>query len=131
MLETKHMKLADTCVWIEAILDTSAGARFQPVLLDKQNLLVPNLVQFELRRWALREFGEPRADQIVLATREAHVLQTTESIVLLAADLATLYKLHALDALIYATALRHDAQLVTCDAHFKGLPQVDYSPKLN
>jgi predicted nucleic acid-binding protein len=124
------MKLADTCVWIEAILGSPTGEYFYPVLRDPHNLLVSHLVQFELRRWALRELGEEQADAIVLATREAQVLQTTENIVLLAADLTASHKLHALDALIYATALQHDAQLVTCDPHFKGLPQVDYLPKL-
>lgn len=52
------------------------------------------------------------------------------SIALHAAELSVTHKLHALDALIYATALEHNAQLVTCDAHFKSLPQVDYRAKL-
>lgn len=124
------MKLADTCVWVEAILGSVTGERFQSILRDKQNLLVPHLIQFELRRWALREFDEARADDIVLATREARVVPTSEAVALLAAEVIVRHKLHALDALIYATALQHDAQLVTCDAHFKDLPQVDYLPKL-
>jgi predicted nucleic acid-binding protein len=33
------------------------------------------------------------------------------------------------DALIYATALATDATLVTCDAHFAGLPGVEYHAK--
>lgn len=98
----------------------------QAMLLDKQNLLVPTLVQLELRRWALRELDEPRADDIVLATREGRVVAMDEGVALLAADLAASHKLHALDAMIYATALLNDAELVTCDAHFKGLPLVGY-----
>ena len=41
------------------------------------------------------------------------------------------HKFYALDVLIYSTALEHDAELVTgtVDAHFKGLPQVNYTPK--
>jgi predicted nucleic acid-binding protein len=124
------MKLLDTCVWIEAIIGSATGERLQSVLLDKQNLLVPTLVQFELRRWALRELDEARADDIVLATREGQVVSMDEGVALLAADLAASHKLHALDALIYATALLNKAELVTCDAHFKGLPQVEYVAKL-
>ncbi len=30
-----------------------------------------------------------------------------------------------------ATTLHHKAELLTCDAHFKGLPSVDYSPKVS
>ena len=125
------MKLLDTCVWIEAIIGSATGERMQAMLLDRQNLLVPTLVQFELRRWALRELDEPRADDIVLATREGRVVAMDEGVALLAADLAASHKLHALDALIYATALLNDAELVTCDSHFKGLPQVGYFAKLN
>ena len=124
------MKVLDTCVWIEIVLGSPLGVQFNALLIDKQSVLVPSMVQFELRRWALREYDASRADFIVLALREAVIVQTGERIAFLAADLAKLYKLHALDALIYATALEHDAELVTCDAHFKDLPQVGYTPKI-
>lgn len=122
------MKLLDTCVWIEIILGGSLGEVFKPLYLDKQNILLPSLVQFELRRWSLRQYSEAKVNQITLTLRETNVVQTSERITLLAAELASQHKLHALDALIYATALEHDAELVTCDAHFKDLPQVDYTP---
>lgn len=123
------MKLLDTCVWIEIVLGSPLGVQFNALLSNKQSVLVPSMVQFELRRWALREYGVSRANHIVLALREAMVVQTGERVAFLAADLARAYKLHALDALIYATAIEHDAELVTVDAHFKDLPQVDYTPK--
>ena len=124
------MKVLDTCVWIEIVLASSLGKRFNALLADKQSVLVPSMVQFELRRWALREYETSRADFIILALREAVIVQTGERVAFLAADLARKYKLHATDALVYATALEYDAQLVTCDAHFKDLPQVDYTPKV-
>lgn len=123
------MKVLDTCVWIEIVLGSPLGVQFNALLKDKQSVLVPSMVQYELRRWALREYETSRADFIVLALREAVIVQTGERVAFLAADLANIHKLHALDALIYATALEHDAQLVTCDAHFKDLPQVDYTAK--
>jgi predicted nucleic acid-binding protein len=123
------MKLLDTCVWIEIILGGPMGQAFKPLYLDKQNIILPSLVQFELRRWALRQYSEATVDQITLTLRETKLVETNERMALLAADLATAHKLHAMDALIYATALEHDAELVTCDAHFKDLPQVDYTPK--
>ena len=123
------MKLLDTCVWIEIILGSPLGETFKSLFLDKQNVLVPNLVQFELRRWAWREYSEAHVNQITLTLREAVVAQTSERTALLAANLCIAHKLHATDALIYATALDHDAELVTVDAHFKGLPHVDYTPK--
>ena len=124
------MKLLDTCVWIEIVLGSPLGVQLSSLLKDKQSVLVPSMVQFELRRWALREYETSRADFIVLALREALIVSTDERVAFLAADLAKIHKLHAMDALIYATALEHDAHLVTCDAHFKDLPQVDYTAKV-
>ena len=124
------MKVLDTCVWIEIVLGSPLGVQLNALLTNKQSVLVPSLVQFELRRWALREYDAPRADFIVMALREAVIVQTGERVAFLAADLAKIHKLHALDAIIYATALEHDAELVTCDAHFKDLPQVDYTPRV-
>lgn len=123
------MKVLDTCVWIEIVLGSPLGVQLNSLLSDKQSVLVPSMVQFELRRWALREYAAPTADFIVLALREAVIVPTGERVAFLAADLAKTHKLHALDALIYATALEHDAKLVTCDAHLKDLPHVDYTPK--
>jgi predicted nucleic acid-binding protein len=33
------------------------------------------------------------------------------------------------DAIVYATALAHHADLLTCDRHFEGLPRARYVPK--
>ena len=33
------------------------------------------------------------------------------------------------DAIVYATAVKHGAELLTCDAHFKDLPGVVLLPK--
>jgi predicted nucleic acid-binding protein len=54
-------------------------------------------------------------------------LDTT--IALLAADLHREHKLATADAIVYATALHVGAELLTCDAHFDGLPDVAVFPK--
>jgi predicted nucleic acid-binding protein len=46
-----------------------------------------------------------------------------------AAALSATHKLHATDAIIYATAQLHNAKLFTSDAHFKDLPGVEYFEK--
>ena len=88
------------------------------------------MVVYELSKWLARNVDSERADQAMVALLNAHVVEPTVTIALQAAQLSAEYKLHALDALIYATALEHDAQLVTCDAHFKDLPQVDYTARV-
>ncbi len=42
----------------------------------------------------------------------------------LAADMQREYGLATADAVVYVTARRQGAELLTCDAHFKGLPGV-------
>jgi predicted nucleic acid-binding protein len=123
------MKLADTCIWIEAITDSALGKSVKSLLKDTPNILVPTIVQYELRRWLLRVSNQELADKVIAITRACKTIDTTESIALYAAELGMQYKLHALDALIYATALNEKATLVTCDAHFKDLPYVEYIVK--
>jgi predicted nucleic acid-binding protein len=88
------------------------------------------MVVYELAKWLARNVDDERADQAMVTLLNAYVVEPTAAIALQAAQLSAEYKLHALDAVIYATALEHDAQLVTCDAHFKDLPQVDYTAKM-
>jgi predicted nucleic acid-binding protein len=123
------MKLADTCIWIEAITDSALGKSVKSLLKDTPNILVPTIVQYELRRWLLRVSNQELADKVIAITRACKTIDMTESIALYAAELGVQYKLHALDALIYATALNEKATLVTCDAHFKDLPRVEYIAK--
>lgn len=123
------MKLADTCVWVELFADTPTGRRYRSLFATPEQVLVPTLVLFELRRWALRELGDPETDRVMAATRNAHIVPLGESTAVLAAELTVQYRLPALDALIYASALDHGATLVTCDAHFEALPGVEYRAK--
>lgn len=120
------MKLPDTCVWVELLSDTPTGRRYRQLFDEPEDIIVPTLVQYELRRWALREKDEDAADQIIAATRNSRVVVVDEVVALHAASLAFQFKLAAIDALIYASALRHRATLVTCDAHFESLPGVEY-----
>ena len=124
------MKILDTCVWIEATLATATGKRYERLLHDTEQLIMPTLVCYELRRWALREYGFKHADKLQAGLQAMALAPLDILIALRAADLADIYKLSTADAIIYATALRHNAELVTCDAHFKGLPSVDYTPKI-
>ena len=123
------MKRVDTCVWVESFADTPTARRYRSLFEAPAQVLVPTLVLFELRRWALRELGDAEADRVMAATRNARIVPLGESTALFAAALTLQYKLPALDALIYATALQHGATLVTCDAHFESLPGVEYRAK--
>ena len=123
------MKLIDTCVYVEVLRGTPTGNLLKPLIPPPGQLLVSTMVLYELGKWVARNMGAEEADEFIAAMLTAQVIEPNAGIALHAAELSAAHHLHALDALIYATALEHDAQLVTCDAHFKDLPSVDYTAK--
>ena len=124
------MKLIDTCVYVEVLRGTPTGNLLKSLIPPPGQLLVSIMVLYELGKWVARNMSAEEADEFIAAMLTAQVIEPNAGIALHAAELSANHQLHALDALIYATALEHDAQLVTCDAHFKDLPNVDYTPKV-
>ena len=91
--------------------------------------VVPTIVQLELAKWLNRELGEAAADRVLAYTQTCIVVPMDTRLALSAADLHRRYKLATADAIVYATARHHDAELLTCDAHFEALPNVLYLDK--
>jgi predicted nucleic acid-binding protein len=58
------------------------------------------------------------------------VVPLDTKIALLAADMYSRYRLGTADAIVYAAAVAHGADLLTCDGHFDGLPCVTFIPKI-
>jgi predicted nucleic acid-binding protein len=77
---------------------------------------------YEIYKVVRRDLSEERAIEAVAALRRATVVPVDETLALEAADLALESGLAMADALIYATARRHRATLVTADADFAELP---------
>ena len=116
------MRLVDTSAWIEWFIDSPlAGDLAIPV---QEECLVPTIVQHELRKWLLRELGEEVADRVIAFTELCVVVPLDTRLALEAADVAREHRLATADAIVYASARAAGAELVTCDAHFTGLPGV-------
>ena len=116
------MRVIDTSAWIEWLVDSSLGKKLAREIPDRAECIVPTIVQLELAKWLTREVGEDQADQMIAFTQKCQVVQLDTRIALLAADLHRQYGLATADAVVYATAREHDAELLTCDSHFSGLP---------
>lgn len=123
------MRVLDTSVWIEWLADTPLGKTLGREFQEKINCLVPTLVQLELAKWLLRERNEDDADRVIAFTQKCEVVPLDSRIAIQAAHCCREYKLATADAIIYATALEHSAELLTCDAHFEKLPGVRYFRK--
>ncbi len=125
------MRLVDTSAWIEWLVDTPLGGTIAGELPAREQWLVPTIVQLELAKWLTRNVGEEKADQVIAFSQTCNVAELDTAIALDAADLCARHKLATADAIVYATARAHGADLFTCDRHFEGLPGVRYIPKPN
>lgn len=121
-----ELRVVDTSVWIEWLIGSDLGKKLGKVFPAQAQCIVPTIVQLELSKWVVREVGEDQADQVLAYTQKCLVVPLDTRIALLAAELHREYKLATADAIIYATAHQHAADLLTCDAHFEGLPKVKF-----
>ncbi len=94
-----------------------------------QEWLVPTIVQLELAKWLNREVGEANADRVAAFTGQCIIVPLDTKIALAAGEICAQHKLATADAIVYATASLHGADLLTCDSHFEGLPGVAFVPK--
>ena len=117
-------RVIDTSAWIEWLIGSAIGRIVARTLPERESWIVPTIVQLELAKWLTREIGEDKADQVIAFTDTRIVVPLDTPIALSAADLCRRLKLATADAIIYATALALQAELVTCDHHFSGLPGV-------
>lgn len=117
-------RVVDTSVWIEWLTASALGKKMAGAFPDKANCIVPTIVQLELSKWLEREVGEEQADLVIAYTQKCVVVPLDTRIALRAADLHREHKLATADAIVYATARLQGVDLLSCDAHFEGLPDV-------
>lgn len=124
------MVLVDTSAWIEWLIGSAPGDRVAEHLPDQADWLVPTIVQLELAKWLTREVGEDKADQVIAFTQVCQVIPLDTETALEVAEACRMHKLATADAIVFATARARGATLLTCDAHFEGLPGVTLVPKV-
>lgn len=124
-----QQRVVDTSVWIEWLIGSDLGKSLAGQIPEKPRCIVPTIVQLELAKWLTREVGEEATDQMIAYTQKCVVAPLDTAIALLATELHRQYRLATADAIVYATAQESGAELLTCDAHFNGLPGVVYVPK--
>lgn len=123
------MRLVDTSAWVEWLIGSTLGAAVAEELPPRSDWLVPTMVQLELAKWLAREVGEDEADRVIAFTQTCVIADLDTATALSAAELCARHRLATADAVIYATALAHRAEVLTCDRHFERLPHVRFVPK--
>jgi len=118
------MRLLDSFAWIEYFIGSERGAKVRDYVEGDKPLYTPSICLTEIESKYLRELKDPTT-RIELITERSFIVPIGKEIALLASDIKQKYKLHTIDAVIYATAQHKKLILVTGDKHFKDLPNVE------
>jgi predicted nucleic acid-binding protein len=116
--------LIDSSGWLEYLTQDLDAAKFAPYIESASPTVVPTMVLYEVVKILMRERGQVAADRFISEALRHVVVPLDEGLALAAAHISNEHKLAMADAIIYATAQDHQAQLVTGDAAFRGLPGV-------
>ena len=123
------MRVVDTSLWVEYLADGPLADDAEKCIEPLQTCIVPAMVYYELAKWSRLKFDDAKAMAVFSLLTKGQAVSMDEAVAAEAALLSAKFKLHATDAIIYATAQLAGAKLHTCDAHFKGLPDVEYFEK--
>ena len=110
---------------MEYFADTDRADLFAAAIESPELLIVPVLTIYEVFKKLSRDADDDTAAAALSLMQRGRVVAIDMNLALAAA----VNGLPLADSLIYATALQHGGALWTQDAHFEGLPGVNYFPK--
>ncbi|HYY91045.1 MAG TPA: type II toxin-antitoxin system VapC family toxin [Candidatus Dormibacteraeota bacterium] len=115
----------DSTGWIEYFRKGPKAARYDRyVTAPLETILTPTIVLLEVYRKIKKDKGEEKALEAHAHLEGTRTVPLRSDIALAAADFGLKTGLGTVDSIIYATARRYDADLITSDHHFQGLPGV-------
>jgi predicted nucleic acid-binding protein len=120
------LKIVDSVGWIAYLSDAPLADEYAEYIASPSDLVTPTVVLHEVYKHSVRNFGEETARFALAAIVKTEVIPLTSGLAVWAAQVGIRHKLSLADSVIYATALATGATVVTSDAHFEGLPQVEY-----
>jgi predicted nucleic acid-binding protein len=123
-MTASDLVLVDSSGWLEYLTAGPKADAFGAYINDESPILVPAIVLYEVRKILLLRSTKTEADLFVSQALRQQVANLDDKIALSAASLSIRHQLPMADAIIYATALAYDAELVTSDAHFAGVSNV-------
>jgi predicted nucleic acid-binding protein len=116
--------VVDSSGWLEYLTNGSKAESFAPYLEDDLVVFIPTVVIYEVRKILHLKQGKTLADIFLSDALRRNIVAFDDILAIQSADLSVHYKLSMADAIIYATARHHGAQLITSDSHFANLPKV-------
>jgi predicted nucleic acid-binding protein len=123
------MNIVDSSGWIEYLLDSDRADLFAQPIEQRQTLLVPVIVLFEVHKVLSRKVSNHAVKQCLDVMRLGRVLEITDARAVAAAGVASTNKLAMADAMMYSLALEFGATFWTQDVDYQGLPSVHFFAK--
>jgi predicted nucleic acid-binding protein len=114
----------DSSGWLEYLTDDANADRFAPYVAGNFHVIVPTIVVYEVYKKLLMESGQSAADGFASDAMRRTVVPLDDLLAISAAQISLDHRLPMADAIIYASAIAQNAELVTGDPHFGGLPGV-------
>lgn len=124
------MILIDSSGWLEYFTNGKNASIFSKTILDnKNNIIVPAIVLYEVFKKVLKDQGENIALQVIAQLRKFQIINLDEDIAISAAITSNKYNLAMADSIIYTIGLCFSAVIWTQDKDFKALSGVKFIPK--
>jgi len=124
------MIILDSSAWLEYFAGTKYADIFAVYAEDFDNLIIPSISIYEVYKRILIQRDSYSADMAIDFMLNGKVVDINTEIAKNAAKISCKLKLPMADSLIYATGQIYHARIITLDADFKGLDNVDYYKKL-
>jgi predicted nucleic acid-binding protein len=116
--------LVDSSGWIEYFGEGQKAHLFAPYLEREDANIVPTIVVYEVFKKLTTSGNRAVADRFLSYAFRTRFVVLDVNLALTGVKMSLDHGLHVADSLVYATAQTFQAELVTTDQHFQGLPGV-------
>jgi predicted nucleic acid-binding protein len=123
------MIVVDSSGWLEFLTEGLLADEYASRLRHPATVITPTIIMYEVYKHSKRLRGEEGALDAVAAMQKTRVVPLNDELALIAADMSIEHKLPMADAIVLATARMYEAEVVTSDSDFEGVPGVTYIPK--
>jgi predicted nucleic acid-binding protein len=116
----------DSYGWIERFTNGPKADLYNAVIekAAPSEIVTSAIVLYEVYRKVKQTVNEQSALEAVAAIGQTLIVPVDQSLSLEAADYSLMFGFHMADAIVYATARHHDAELYTSDEDLKGIKGV-------
>ena len=120
------MKVFDSSIWLAFFKGEPSAKQFFEVLENKDDIIVPTIVIFEVYKKLWKSFSKEAAIEAFAYLKMCQVREMSDAIGILAAYHGIKYQLPMADSIVFATARCFEAEFWTMDSDFAHIEGVKY-----